>query len=46
MRNPPFRSPLRPGPPPGHREEPREEIDFVLRACHALARDALWNDSS
>jgi hypothetical protein len=44
MANPKFRSPLRPGLPPGHRKEPRDEVDRVLRECHALARDAL--DSS
>jgi hypothetical protein len=42
---PTFISPLRPGLPPGHREVPREEIDFVLRECHGLAWDALNNTS-
>ncbi len=46
MEKPAFLSPLRPGPPPGHRKEPIEEIDFVLRRCHALARDALYDDTS
>ena len=41
-----FTSPLRPGPPPGHRKEPKDEIDWVLRECHALARDALNSDTS
>ncbi|CAN5382892.1 hypothetical protein BH10PSE7_BH10PSE7_23170 [soil metagenome] len=45
MESPKFRSPLRPGRPPGYREEPTEEVHRVLRECHALARDAL-NDSS
>ena len=46
MQSPKFVSPLRPGPPPGHRKEPREEIDHVLRECHALAWDALSCDTS
>lgn len=46
MACPKFRSPLRPGRPPGYREEPRDEVDLVLRECHALARDALNDDSS
>jgi hypothetical protein len=46
MTNPKFRSPLRQGLPPGHRKEPEHEVDFVLRECHALARDALREDSS
>jgi hypothetical protein len=39
-------SPLRRGRPPGYRKEPRDEIDWVLRECHALARDALAADTS
>ena len=46
MRSPKFRSPLRPGLPPGHRREPGHEVDAVLRECHALAGDALREDSS
>jgi hypothetical protein len=46
MANPKFRSPLRPGPPPGHRKEPKDDVDLVLRKCHALARGALHEDSS
>ncbi len=46
MQKPTFLSPFRPGPPPGHRKEPLEEIDFVLRECHGLARDALYEDTS
>jgi hypothetical protein len=45
MAAPKFTSPLRPGPPPGHRKRPRDEIDFVLRECHGLAWDLL-NDTS
>jgi hypothetical protein len=44
MASPKFRSPLRQGPPPGHRKKPKEDVDYVLKECHALARDAL--DSS
>ncbi|CAN5378556.1 hypothetical protein BH10PSE7_BH10PSE7_22650 [soil metagenome] len=46
MQSPKFRSPLRPGPPPGHRKEPEEEVDLVLLRCHALAREALSEDTS
>ena len=46
MENPKFKSPLRQGPPPGHRKKPEEDIDFVLKECHALARDALSQDTS
>jgi hypothetical protein len=38
--------PLRPGPPPGHQQRPREDIDSVLRECHALAWQALKPDTS
>ena len=41
-----FRSPLRPGPPPGHRKRPVHEVDEVLAECHGLARDALRSDTS
>jgi hypothetical protein len=46
MQSPAFKSPLRPGPPPGHRKKPADEIDFVLKECHALAWDALAEDTS
>ena len=46
MKSPKFRTPLRPGPPPGHRKEPEEDIDIVLHECHALAKDALKDDTS
>jgi hypothetical protein len=46
LENPKFTSPLRPGPPPGHRTKATAEVDFVLRECHALAYDALRADSS
>ncbi|CAN5179121.1 hypothetical protein BH10PSE7_BH10PSE7_11670 [soil metagenome] len=46
MARPMVRSPLRPGPPPGHRKKPKDEVHRVLRECHALARDALAQDTS
>lgn len=46
MKNPPFTSPLRPGPPPGRRSRPGHEIDQVLNECHALAWQALRPDTS
>jgi hypothetical protein len=46
MQSPKFRSPLRPGPPPGHRKKPKDDVDRVLTECHALARDALREDTS
>jgi hypothetical protein len=41
-----FTSPLRPGPPPGHRRTPLHEVDRVLAECHGLAFDALAPDTS
>lgn len=46
LANPKFTSPLRPGPPPGHRDKPEMEIDLVLKECHGLAWDALREESS
>jgi len=46
MVSPKFKSPLRPGLPPGHRKQESHEVDRILRECHALARDALNEDSS
>ncbi len=43
---PKFRSPLRPGPPPGHRKRRIHPIDEVLADCHALAWDAMKTDTS
>lgn len=40
------RSPLRPGPPPGHRKIPVHDIDAVLADCHAFAREVLAADTS
>ena len=44
---PKFKSPLRPGHPPGYRRKPVHEVDEVLIECHGLACDAMrpncWN---
>jgi hypothetical protein len=45
-KSPKFRSPLRPGPPPGYRRKPVHQVDEVLIECHGLACDALKPDSS
>jgi hypothetical protein len=41
-----FRSPLRPGRPPGHRKTPIHEVDEVLAECHRLAWEAEKPDTS
>lgn len=46
MQSPAFVFPLRPGPPPGHHQRPGEDIDNILRECHALAWMALQPDTS
>ncbi len=46
MPNPKFKSPLRPGRPPGHRKRPTHEVDDVLSRCHWLAWEALKPDTS
>jgi hypothetical protein len=46
MEKPKFTSPLRPGLPPGHRQKPKLDVDFILQECHGLAWDALREDSS
>ena len=46
MPSPKFRSPLRPGPPPGHRKKAIHPIDEVLAECHWLAWEALKPDTS
>jgi hypothetical protein len=46
LEQPKFISPLRPGPPPGHRAKPRFEVDYILQECHFLAWDAQRVDSS
>jgi len=44
--SPKFRSPLRPGHPPGYRRKPVHEVDEVLIECHGLACDAMRLDTS
>ena len=44
--SPKFRSPLRPGRPPGSRRKPIHLVDEVLIECHGLAWDALTPDTS
>ena len=46
MKSPKFRSPLRPGPPPGRRKRHIHPIDEVLADCHWLAWDAIRTDTS
>ena len=46
LQNPAFVFPLRPGPPPGHQPSASEDIDHVLRECHALAWMVLSPDTS
>ena len=41
-----LQGPLRPGPAPGYRKRPLEEIDRVLHQCDWLAREALAPDTS
>ena len=43
---PKFKSPLRPGQPPGHRKKPIHEVDNVLTECHWLAWEVMRLDSS
>ena len=45
-KSPKFRSPLRPGHPPGYRRKPVHEVDEVLAECHGLACDAMRSDTS
>jgi hypothetical protein len=45
-KSPKFRSPLRPGHPPGYRRKPVHEVDEVLAECHGLACDAMMPDTS
>jgi hypothetical protein len=46
MPGPVFKSPLRPGPPPGHRKRHMHPIDEVLANCHWLAWEAMRTDTS
>ena len=41
-----FKSPLRPGRPPGHRRKATHEVDEVLAECHGLACWAMEPDTS
>jgi hypothetical protein len=43
---PKFKSPLRPGHPPGYRRKAIHEVDAVLIECHGLACDAMKPDTS
>ena len=44
--NPSFKTPLRPGRPPGHRTRAVHEVDELLSECHWLARYAGVPDTS
>ncbi len=46
MPSPKFKSPLRPGPPPGYRRKPVHLVEEVLAECHWLAWDAMKPDTS
>jgi hypothetical protein len=46
MKSPKFRSPLRPGPPPGCRKRHIHPIDEILADCHWLAWEAEKPDTS
>jgi hypothetical protein len=46
MPNPKFKSPLRPGPPPGRRKRHIHPIDEILDDLHGLAWEALKPDTS
>jgi hypothetical protein len=43
---PTFKSPLRPGHPPGYRRKPVHAVDELLAECHGLAFDAMQPDTS
>ena len=45
-KSPKFKSPLRPGHPPGHRRKAVHEVDEVLAECHGLACYAMEPDTS
>jgi hypothetical protein len=46
MKAPKFKSPLRPGPPPGRRKRHIHEVDEILANCHWLAWEAEKPDTS
>ncbi|HUQ37872.1 MAG TPA: hypothetical protein VM144_15990 [Aestuariivirga sp.] len=45
-KTPTFKSPLRPGQPPGHRRKPTHKVDEILANCHWLAWEAEKLDTS
>ena len=45
-KTPTFKSPLRPGPPPGHRKRQIHPIDEILADCHGLACWAMEPNTS
>jgi len=45
-KSPKFKSPLRPGRPPGSRKKPTHEVDEILTDCHGLACWAMEPDTS
>jgi hypothetical protein len=44
--SPSFKSPIRPGHPPGHRRRKIHDVDDLLSECHALACRAMMPDTS
>ena len=44
--SPSFKSPLRPGYPPGHRKRKVHEVDDLLSECNWLAHHAMMADTS
>ena len=44
--NPSFKTPLRPGRPPGHRRRNTHEVDELLSECHWLAYRVAMTDTS
>ncbi|MEP7174305.1 MAG: hypothetical protein ABI705_12525 [Aestuariivirga sp.] len=46
VKTPTFKSPLRPGQPPGHRRRKIHEVDEILANCHWLAWEAMKPDTS
>jgi hypothetical protein len=44
--NPSFKTPIRPGRPPGHRRRNTHEVDELLSECHWLAYRAAMTDTS
>ncbi len=46
IKTPTFKSPLRPGPPPGHRKKQIHKVDEVLTECHWLAWEVMKTDTS